>query len=60
MSTKELKLVYESLVDSGDLKEMFPSMTGNWEKDKTKFSKSYLDATYLGDDLDDYEDYDGF
>lgn len=62
MSTTELELIYRSLVDSGDLVDMFPNMTGNWEKDKKKFSASYLDATYLGEGFDTYEEdiYDEF
>lgn len=61
MSATELELIYKSLSDSGDLNEMFPNMTGNWDKDKKKFSSDYLNSTYLGED-NDYEEeyYDGF
>lgn len=41
MSAKELKLVYESLRDSGDLMEMYPHLTGEWKKDKPIFKQQY-------------------
>lgn len=31
------KVLYDSMLESGDLSEVFPSMSGEWEKDKKKF-----------------------
>lgn len=36
---RELKVLYDSFKDSGDLKALFPYLTGNWEKDKKEFKK---------------------
>jgi hypothetical protein len=59
MSAKELKLVYESLRDSGDLLDMYPNLTGEWKKDKPIFKQQYEYSTdfLLGSDLseDGYE-----
>jgi|Laugrespbdmm15sn_2_1035079.scaffolds.fasta_scaffold161955_2 hypothetical protein len=30
---------YNSFKESGDLKMLFPGLSGNWEKDKVKFTK---------------------
>lgn len=51
---------YYSLLNSGDLLEMFPESKGNWESDKKFFTKYYEDNqklltdNYL--DLDDDQD----
>lgn len=37
----EVKKEYEAMLASGDLEILFPSMTGDWEKDKEKFTKQY-------------------
>jgi len=41
MSKKEAKLIYESMLKDGDLKAMFPDMTGDWLKDKKTFMQHY-------------------
>jgi hypothetical protein len=38
-----LKKVYDYLKESGELLEMFPNFSGEWEKDKSKFKKEHLD-----------------
>lgn len=59
MSVRELKLVYESLRDSGDLLEMYPNLTGEWKKDKPIFKKQYeFNSDFLlgsGYSEDEYE-----
>lgn len=57
MSARELKLVYESLLDSGDLLDMFEDMTGEWKKDKEKFKKQYHYSSdfLLGGELSEEE-----
>ena len=59
MSARELKLVYESLRDSGDLLEMYPNLTGEWKKDKPIFKKQYeFNSDFLlgsGYSEDEYE-----
>jgi len=59
MSAKELKLVYESLRDSGDLLDMFEDMTGEWKKDKEKFRKQYHYSSdfLLGGELSEADEY---
>jgi hypothetical protein len=41
MSAEEMKLIYSSLIDNGDFKVMFPTMTGEWEVDKKEFIIQY-------------------
>jgi hypothetical protein len=41
MSLEEAKNIYIALKDSGDLKIMYRSMTGDWAKDKSKFLSQY-------------------
>ena len=41
MSMREMKSIYESLLESGDLLDMFPSLTGEWVKDKKDFKRQY-------------------
>ena len=41
MSKREVKNLYESLLLSGELCDMFPGMTGEWKKDKEEFSREY-------------------
>lgn len=37
-----LKKVYDYLKESGELLEMFPNFSGEWDKDKSKFKKEHL------------------
>ena len=37
----EAKKIYESLKQTGDLKLMYSSMTGDWHKDSKKFIAQY-------------------
>lgn len=61
MSLSEIKLMYESLLESGDLFSLFPNMTGDWVKDQKDFTTQYdfnLDILNDADfTIDDYEDY---
>jgi len=41
MSKKQLKSIYESLVKSGDLLEMYPELTGTWKLDQEDFKQQY-------------------
>lgn len=51
------KKLYESMLESGELKEVFSNMKGDWEKDKLKFIREQeeleelLNVTNI--DLDD-------
>lgn len=38
---REMKSIYESLLDSGDLLDMFPGLSGDWAKDKKDFKRQY-------------------
>lgn len=44
---KEVKDIYNMLKDSGELLEMFPGLTGEWEKDKIVFTRMYNRNKYL-------------
>ena len=65
MSINEIKAIYESLLENGDLFVLFSNMTGSWDSDKTKFKILYdqnqkkIDNDFL--DLDEgfdiFEDY---
>ena len=37
MNTKELRDLYDTLLDTGELYEVMPNASGIWEKDKTSF-----------------------
>lgn len=41
MSMREMKSIYESLLESGDLLDMFPGLSGDWAKDKKDFKRQY-------------------
>jgi hypothetical protein len=41
MSMREMKSIYYSLLESGDLLDMFPNLTGEWVKDKKDFKRQY-------------------
>lgn len=51
------KKLYESMLESGELQEVFPLMKGNWEKDKKRFIKEQTELEELlsltNIDLDD-------
>jgi len=36
-----MKAIYEDLSSSGDLLDMFPTLTGNWKEDKRDFKELY-------------------
>lgn len=38
---REMKSIYYSLLESGDLLDMFPNLTGEWVKDKKDFKRQY-------------------
>lgn len=38
---QEAQKQYQSFKDSGDLKALFRGMSGDWEKDKLKFTRIY-------------------
>lgn len=44
---QEIEKQYNSFKESGDLKILFPGMSGNWEKDKRRFTLIYEDNQRL-------------
>jgi hypothetical protein len=38
---QEIQKQYQAFKESGDLKVLFRGMSGNWEKDKLKFTRIY-------------------
>lgn len=63
MSIIEMKAIYTALEESGDLKKMFPGLTGDWEKDEKTFTTEYntneriLENLEVEDVEDDFENY---
>ena len=53
MSVKEIKALYDSLVDSGDFEFLFPNFTGDWLVDKKEFSTQYNSNQKLLNDTAD-------
>lgn len=50
MPDKEINAIYETLKENGDLFNIFPDMTGEWEKDRKRFTKEYgRNEIMLGD-----------
>lgn len=39
MDNKTLRIIYDTMLDSGDLDEVMPGASGIWEKDKLKFNQ---------------------
>lgn len=37
--SKEAQIQYNAMLKNGDLEILFPSMTGEWTKDKKRFTK---------------------
>ena len=58
---ERFRKLYDSMLDSGELSEVFPLMSGDWNKDKNKFIREQteleelLNTTNL--DLDDIDDF---
>jgi hypothetical protein len=51
MSQKEIKAIYESLIESGDFAILFPSLSGKWEEDKAEFKRAYdINSSVIQDD----------
>lgn len=60
MSIEEMQAIYTTLKAEGDLKKLFPNMTGEWDKDKKAFTTAYQNNEKLLEDplsLDDDEDF---
>lgn len=41
MSTSQARKLYNLLLDNGDLKNLYSSMKGSWDKDKRCFTNQY-------------------
>lgn len=41
MPIKEAKSLYYAMLDSGDLLDLYPNLTGDWEKDERQFLRDY-------------------
>ena len=41
---RELKNLYDTFLESGDIKALYPEMTGVWEEDKAEFTKQMKPA----------------
>ena len=62
MSQKEIKAIYNSLLETEEFSLMFPSLNGDWEKDKKIFKALYdnsqeiLEDTSLDFDTEEEEE----
>ena len=60
----EIQKQYNLLLESGELKEMFPNFKGEWEKDRRAFTRHFeenermLNDNILDLDDEDFEYYD--
>lgn len=63
----EAKQYYEAIKDKGELNDILPNASGEWEIDKSRFIKHYNENIKLVNDfengnldltIDEYEDYD--
>jgi hypothetical protein len=43
----QIQKQYNSFKESGDLKMLFPGMSGNWEKDQKRFTRVWEDNQRL-------------
>lgn len=41
MPIKEAKALYYAMLDSGDLLELYPNLTGDWNEDEGQFLRDY-------------------
>jgi len=55
MSQLESKKMYESLLESGDLLDLFPMLSGEWDKDEKEFRVQQNLNDQLVDDFDPNE-----
>lgn len=52
------KKEYNILLESGDLLDIFPELSGEWNSDKVIFEKVYSDYIKILNDMDvEFEDY---
>ena len=57
---------YNKLLSSGELFELFPELSGDWEKDRSRFERDWemnqeifnMDVVIDLDDVDEIENYD--
>jgi hypothetical protein len=51
MSKQEIKNLYNTMLNSGDLFEVYPGLSGDWKLDKDKFIEQYnLNQEFILDD----------
>lgn len=51
MSETSIKTIYDLMVENEELIEMFPDLSGHWDKDKVIFSSMYnINEDTLSDD----------
>lgn len=58
----QARKIYNALLESGELKTLYSSMKGVWEKDKKSFVRQYEENERLinDDSLIDLDDFDEF
>lgn len=58
----QARKIYNALLESGELKTLYSSMKGIWEKDKKSFVRQYEENERLinDDSLIDLDDFDEF
>ncbi len=46
-----MKKIYDSFLENGDFEFLFPSLSGNYKKDKEKFKKLYEEIKRIENNL---------
>lgn len=49
---KEAKIQYDAMLENGDLEILFPSLSGEWKKDKKKFELMWAENKKLIDETE--------
>lgn len=49
---KEAQIQYEAMLENGDLEILFPSLTGDWKKDKKRFELMWAENKKLIDETE--------
>lgn len=57
MSANEIKAIYDSLNESGDLQTFHPELTGDWGLDERKFTSLYNATENIIGGIDEEDDF---
>lgn len=56
MPSQEAEAIYYAMLDSGDLLDLYPNLSGEWAKDEKQFIRDYnLNNSLIDGDEDIYD-----